>query len=86
MANNAPYALGPISNAPRTNAVAVTPGATTYNPPLTKLWIGGTGTLVLTMVQSGTVTLTAVPVGWVEDVAIYSIGGASTATNIVGFY
>ena len=88
MANNASYSLGPISNGVRLNAVAVTPGATTYNPPLTKLWVGVTGNISLTMAQTGTaVLLSNVPVGWINDVAVYSIpSSGTTATDIVGFF
>jgi DNA-binding beta-propeller fold protein YncE len=86
MANNATFALGPISPGVRLNGVAVTLGAI-FDPPLSKLYVGGTGNLVLILAQTGTVTLSAVPAGtWVDGVAVISVGASSTATNIVGFF
>ena len=88
MANNATYALGPISPGVRQNCVAITPGTTTYNPPLTKLYVGVTGNISVTLTQSGTaVLLSNVPVGFINDIAIYSIPSASTtAQDMVGFW
>lgn len=71
---------------PRQNAVAVVPGATVYNPPLTALYVGTTGALVLTLSNSGTVTLPNVPVGWINDLSIVNVGSATVASNITGFY
>lgn len=71
---------------PRTTGTIVTPGTLVYNPPLTKLYIGTTGTLVATMSNSGTVTLPNVPVGWVDDLSIVNVGAATTASNITGFF
>jgi hypothetical protein len=86
MANNAPYALGPIPPGPSLNAVAVTAGATVYNPPLTKLWVGGTGNVTIEMPQTGTVTLTSIPAGtMLDNIAILSVPTA-TATGLVGFW
>lgn len=86
MANNAPFALGPLSNGVRLNGTIVTPGTTTFNPPLTKLYVGVTGSIVAEMAGTGTVTFTAVPAGtFINDVAIINIGTAS-ATGIIGFW
>lgn len=81
MSNFPPAPLGP-----RANAVTVTPGATIYNPPLTLLWIGTGGTLAATMAQSGTIALSPIPVGWLDDIAITNVGTATTCTNITGFW
>jgi hypothetical protein len=86
MANNAAGALGPIAPGVRTNGTIITPGTVVFNPPLTKLYIGGTGSIVAEMAGTGTVTLTAVPAGsWINDLAIINIGTAS-ATGIIGFW
>lgn len=81
MANYPPTPIGP-----RTNGVAVTPGATIYNPPLTLLYIGTTGALVVTMANGGTVTLPNVPVGWIYDLAVTNVGAGTVASNITGFF
>lgn len=86
MANNATYALGPLSNGVRLNGTVVTPGTVVFNPPLTKLYVGSSGSIVAEMAQTGTVTFTAVPAGsFINDVAIINIGTAS-ATGIIGFW
>jgi hypothetical protein len=79
-------AVPQIPIGPRQNAVAVTPGATVYNPPLTLLYIGTTGALTVTLANGGTVTLPNVPVGWINDLAISNVGSATVASNITGFY
>ena len=85
MANNATYALGPISNGVRLNAVAVTAGATTYNPPLTMLIAAGAGTITAVMAGTGTVAIPIAANGTIADVAIYQVT-TSTATGVVGFF
>lgn len=86
MANNATYPLGPIAPGVRLNAVAVTPGATIFNPPLTALYVGGAGNITITMAQTGSVTLTAVPAGtMLKDIAILSVTAAA-ATGLIGFF
>lgn len=86
MANNASYALGPLNNGPRLNSVAVTPGTTTYNPPLTKLFITTGGTLAITSPQTGSVTFMAPSNFVLDDVAILNVGSATTASGIIGFF
>lgn len=79
-------AYPPIPIGPRTNGTIVTPGTLVYNPPLTLLYIGTTGTLAATMSNGGTVTLPNVPVGWINDLSIVNVGTVTTAGNITGFY
>ena len=67
------------------NGTIVTPGTQVFDPPLTSLWIGGTGSLVATMAQSGTITLIGVPVGML-NLAVVNVGTATSCTNIVGFW
>ena len=86
MANNAPYALSPIPPGVRMNGTIVTAGTTVFNPPLTKLYIGGTGSVEAVMAQTGTVTFTGLTAGsFINDVAIINIGTAS-ATGLIGFW
>jgi hypothetical protein len=73
------------ASSPNTGASAtgaVTPSDTTVFPYATRyLWVGGTGSLVLTM-GGATVTLLAVPVGlW--KFSCTQVRAATTATNIV---
>jgi len=82
MANN----TGTVAGGIRGNGTIVTPGTLVYNPPLSSLYVGGAGNITLTMSNSGTVTLTAVPVGtFINDLSIVNVGTA-TATNLVGFF
>jgi hypothetical protein len=86
MANNAPYALGPIAPGVSLNGEVINAGTVVYNPPLTKLYVGGTGNITAVMAQTGTVTFTAVPTGsWIKDVAIIQVT-TSTATSVLGFW
>jgi DNA-binding beta-propeller fold protein YncE len=86
MANNATFALGPIGGGARLHSVAVTAATTVYNPPLTKLYVGGTGNITIVSPGTGTVTLTAIPAGtFVDDVAILQLTTA-TATGLIGFW
>jgi hypothetical protein len=69
---------------PRTNGVVVIVG--NFAPPLTALYVAGTGNITVTLSQSGTVTLTGVPSGtWVNDISISSVT-ALTATGVIGFF
>ena len=76
----------PIAPGVRTHGTIVTPGTTVYNPPLSKLFIGTTGTLSVTLAGDSTaVALPNVPVGFVNDLAIVNVGTATTAGSIIGF-
>ena len=78
--------FGPAGAGVRQNGTIVTPGTLTYNPPLSKLYVGGAGNVTLVMTQSGTVTLTGVPAGsFLNDLGITNVTTA-TATGLVGFY
>lgn len=80
------FVPGPIGAA--TQAVAVTPSdATIYDPPLRRLWVGGTGNVVVRFdgtADAAAVTYTAVPAGEYLDVVVDKVMAATTATNIVG--
>lgn len=87
MANNATYALGPIAPGVCLNGISVIAGTTVYNPPLAKLWVGGTGSITITMAQTGlALVLGSIPAGtMIENIAILSVT-AATATGLVGFW
>lgn len=81
-------ATAPIAPGVATHAAIVTPGTVTYNPPLTQLWIGTTGSLVVTMANSVTpVTLSSVPAGtMLTNLNIVNVGTTTSAGSIVGFF
>lgn len=86
MANNASYGLAPYPPGVRMNGTAVSAGTVVFDPPLTKLYVGGTGSIVAELAQSGTVTMLAIPAGtFINDIAIINIGTAS-ATGLIGFW
>jgi hypothetical protein len=62
--------------------------STVYNPPLTALWVAGTGDIAVLLAGDDTpVTLTDVPVGMLFGFAISKVMSANTdATGIVGFW
>lgn len=68
--------------------VAVTAlDATTYVPPLKRLYVGGTGTILAVDVNGNAVTFNAFPAAqWVKfhNSPIAVVKTASTATGIVG--
>lgn len=82
MASNIPQTpLGP-----RLNGTIVTAGTLTYAPPLTALYVAGTGNITVVLSGSGTVTLTGVPAGsWIHDLSISNVT-TSTATGVIGFF
>jgi len=74
---------------PCINAQAITKSdATVYDPPLRRLYVGGTGDVAIRTLQGDTVTLSAVPVGTrIEGIAISRVMSANTtATLLVGFW
>lgn len=70
-----------------TTGVAITKSdVTVYNPPLRKLWVGGTGDVVIRTSGGSTLTLTGAATGsTIEGIAIDQIKNATTATLLVGF-
>lgn len=73
---------------PSSYAVAITTSdATTYDPPLRALYVGGAGNVALTTRGGQTVTLTAPPVGTLIDWVLITkvMATNTTATLLVGF-
>ena len=78
------------SPGPVNHLVAVTKSNTTvYSPPLTKLYVGGTGDVAL-LASGDTVaqTIAGVAAGvWIVDVAIQKVmSTGTTATELIGGY
>ena len=69
-------------------AIAKTDSAAlTLSTPCRRIWVGGTGTLVLTFIDGSTATLEAIPTGTMLDqLAVTAIGASSTATKVVALY
>jgi len=82
-----PQALLANQAAP-TNGAAITPSDTVDLPnAATKgIWVGGTGAIKVDMLDSGTVTFNAVPVGLlrIQVKRVWSTG--TTATNLLALY
>lgn len=73
--------------APAANYVAVTPSDTTDLGAVRALYVGVTGTLVLSTGLTGSgVTFAAVPAGAVVPVSCRRVMAASTATSVVALY
>ncbi len=51
-----------------------------------RLWIGGTGNVVVTMLDGQVLTFTAVPANTMLDISVTRVRAATTATNIVALY
>lgn len=51
--------------------------------PTSALWIGGGGTVVVTMESGADITFAAVPTGTRLDLSVVALKAASTATNVV---
>ena len=82
------YVASPIAQGPAVSSFAVTPSdATIFSPATRKLWIGGAGNVaVLLAGDTVPVTLLAVPVGTMLEVAVTKLMSANTtATAIIGF-
>jgi hypothetical protein len=72
----------------RIHGMAITPGTTVYSPPLTSLWIGVSGSLVVTLAgDTVAVTIPLVPAATqFNDYQIINVGSATTCSDIVGFW
>jgi hypothetical protein len=80
------YAVtAPLPEGAEQHGTIITAGTTTYQPALTKIWVGVTGNLTVTLVSGDSVTLTNVPVGMFTGLAITNVTTA-TATGLVGFW
>lgn len=77
----------PMAPTVRQHGTIVTPGTTTYSPPLTKLWVGNAG--VVAIVCAGdtvAVNFGTVAAGtFINDIAISNVTTATTATGLLGF-
>lgn len=73
--------------APASGYAAVTASDTTDLGPVRALYVGVTGTLVLSTGLTGSgVTFAAVPAGMIVPVACRRVMAASTATSVVALY
>ena len=72
-------------NATARKLVSITAADADLTDVVNALYVGGTGTLVLTAADdSAAVTLTAVPAGAIIPIQVKRVAAASTATGIVG--
>lgn len=72
-------------DAPGTGAVAVTPSdATTFDPPLRSLFVGGAGNVTITGLDGVDAVFTGVTAGSILPVCCTKVKAATTATNITG--
>ena len=71
----------------RTHGTIVTPGTLTYSPPLTKLFVGNSGTVaVILQGDTAAVAMSTIAAGtFIVDLAITNVTTATTATGLVGF-
>ena len=70
-----------------TSVAAVTPSnSTALKRGVKGLWVGGAGTVVVTMWDGSTATFSAVPAGTFLPVSPQYVNTSSTATLIVAFY
>jgi len=73
---------------PYTNAFAITPSDVTQLAGVVGLWIGGTGTVVVEMLNpesaAATVTFSAVPAGVILPISVRRVLAATGATLILG--
>jgi hypothetical protein len=73
-------------DSPARNAFAVTPADSDLAQNTRGIYVGGAGTVVVTMVGSGTAISFTVPAGTILPLCVKRIAAASTATLIVGLY
>ena len=73
-----------FATSPFEGVVAITPSDTTTYTSLRGVYVGGTGTVAVTMPDGSTATFSAVPVGTILPGKFSKINAASTATLIVG--
>lgn len=67
-------------------AQAKTDGAAiSFDQPTRAVWVGGTGTLECTFVDSSTATLSGIPDGTLLPISVSAITGG-TATDVVGLF
>ena len=73
--------------APASDALAITPSDITVLPTRTRaLYIGGTGDLVVKMVDGTIITFVGVVVGSVLPIRVTQVRAATTATSIVALF
>lgn len=72
-----------------TRGLTIVPAdATVFSPPLTGLYVGGAGDVVVVMANDlvgAPVTLKAVPVGTYLNICVSRVMAATAATFLVGF-
>jgi len=74
----------PDLTGPATRAVAVTPSDSTVLDTTRALYVGGSGTVVVDMLDSGSaISFVGVPAGTVLPVRVTKVKAATTATSIV---
>lgn len=75
-----------VADAIATHAMALTPSDTFVFPSPTRfLWVGGTGSLVVTMPDTNQVTIAAVPAGTKLPLSVIQVRSTGTsASSIVG--
>jgi len=73
----------PDLTAPATRAVAVTPSDSTVLDTTRALYVGGAGTVVVDMLDSGTNITFAVAAGTLLPIRVTKVKAATTATGIV---
>jgi hypothetical protein len=67
------------------DAFTLTPAdATVYQPPLSGLFVGGTGAVSVVTPSGNTVVFSAVPAGAILPVAVSKVLAATVATLILG--
>lgn len=76
-------------DAPANSAAAVTPSATALAFTTRALYVGGAGSVAVTMAGGGNVTFVGVPAGAVLPIRVTHVlaaGSGTTATNIVALW
>lgn len=66
------------------HAFAITPADNDLAQPARGLFVGGSGTIVATMVSGAVVTFSGVAAGSILPISVKRVAAASTATNILG--
>lgn len=66
------------------HAFAITPADADLAQPARGLFVGGSGTIVATMVSGEVVTFSGVAAGSILPISVKRVAAASTATNILG--